>query len=370
MKILYYVHALVIGGAETIVANNLIELKSNQVDVVLVVNQRVDTFLEKRVLDAGIKIYALDTTMPKTKCKAILWKIKIRFINYKRRLNRIIAEEKPNIIHVHSLIYRLDGVNFPANKIVYTFHADVERALRIYSKRNFNVLKKMSSNGLSFFALTEKAKDDIKKHFNTDRIFITPNSVDINSIKSNAYSGDKFLSELNIPDSAFVVGHIGRFHKVKNHERIIDIFNAVHKKRRDSFLVLIGGDEDGRMSVIRERIHNYGLDDYVRFLGVRDDATAIISCFDVFILPSFSESFSLATIEAQALGIKCVVSDAVPNDVICNSNCVRISLNKSDENWADNILTAYKNNYDGDIFKFDKKNVIGQLIGLYEKIAG
>ena len=56
LKILYYVHALVIGGAETIVANNLIELKANQVDVVLVVNQRVDTFLEKRVLDAGIKI--------------------------------------------------------------------------------------------------------------------------------------------------------------------------------------------------------------------------------------------------------------------------------------------------------------------------
>ena len=103
---------------------------------------------------------------------------------------------------------------------------------------------------------------------------------------------------------------------------------------------------------------------------MRDDATAIISCLDVFILPSFSESFSLATIEAQALGIKCVVSETVPNEVICNSNCIRLSLNESNESWAESILIDSQNVCDGDIYKFDKKNVISQLIGLYEKIAG
>ena len=178
------------------------------------------------------------------------------------------------------------------------------------------------------------------------------------------YRGKVIYSERGDPGDKEYRGLLGIIRK------IIDIFNAVHKKRRDSFLVLIGGDEDGRMSVIKERIHNYGLGDYVRFLGVRDDATAIISCFDVFILPSRSECLPLVMIEAQALGIKCVVSDAVPNDVICNSNCVRISLNESDESWAESILIDSQNVCDGDIYKFDKKNVISQLIGLYEKIAG
>ncbi len=370
MKVLYYIHALVIGGAETIVANNLIELKANNIEVVLVVNQRVDTFLEKQVKDAGIKIYALDTTMPESTCGAILWKIKIRLINYKRRFNKIITEEKPDIIHVHSLINRLQGVKFPADKIIYTFHADVERALKIYSKKNFSVLQKMTKQGLSFFALTSKAKSDIKKYFNTDSIFITPNSVDIDSIKNKAYSREKFLAKLNIPDSAFVLGHVGRFHKVKNHEKIIDVFNSVHNRREDSFLILIGGDENGRMSEIKERVRQYGLTDYVRFLGVRENATSIISCLNAFILPSYSESFSLATIEAQALGINCVVSEAVPNDVICNSNCVQMSLNESDESWADSVLMDSNNIKIGDIYKFDRKNVISRLIELYANIIG
>ena len=57
MKILFYIHSLVIGGAETIVVNEMTSLKKRGINVVLVVNKTEDTFLEEKVLNENIKIY-------------------------------------------------------------------------------------------------------------------------------------------------------------------------------------------------------------------------------------------------------------------------------------------------------------------------
>jgi len=370
MKVLYYIHALVVGGAETIATNYLIALKSQGIETVLVVNQHTDTYLERKVEDAGIKIYALDTTMPEKPLSSLIWKVKIRFINYKKKFNKIISIEKPDIIHVHSLIDRLYGVDFPTDRIIYTFHADVERALRIYSKKNYKALKSMSSLGLSFFAITDKALSDIKKTFDTDNVYKLPNAVDIDKIKNQAYARSEFLSEIDVPDSAFVLGHVGRFHKVKNHKKIIDVFNELHKKQPNSYLILVGGYDGENIESIHELIRNFGLDKFVRFLGVREDATSIMNCFDAFILPSFSEMFSLVLLEAQILGVRCVASDRVPEDVFCNNNCFRVSLDKSDEYWADLLLGDSITNETKDVNQFDYAVVISKLIEYYEKISG
>lgn len=369
MKIMYYVHGLVVGGAETMVVNYMLELKARGVDVVLVVNQHTNTFLEQRVKQAGIKIYALNTEMPEKKIPALLWKVKIRFINYKNRFNTIISQEKPDIIHVHSIITRLKGVAFPEDRIIYTFHADVNRALQIYPKASYRVLTQMAQAGLSFFALTGKAQNDIKQIFRTQNVFVLPNFVDIDRVKRDVYDRSTCLKILDIPESAYVVGHIGRFHEVKNHEKIIDIFKSIHEKNDNSFLVLIGGGDRGRILSIQDRVKQYGLEHYVRFTGIREDADALMGCFDAFLLPSFSECFPLVIIEAQALGVRCVLSDRVPQDVVCNKNCSSLPVDAQDSEWADTILS--KDIADGtqdDIYQFDKKTVVDKMIGYYEEI--
>lgn len=370
MKILFYIHSLHVGGAETIVTDYLLSLKSHGVEVALTVNHHEDSFLEKKLNAAKIKIYTLGTAMPRSRLKKFIWHIKLRLVNYRKKFDKIIELEHPDLIHTHMSIARLYGGKFPINRTIYSFHSNVERALRLGKKREYDILSKLSQQGLVFFALTDQMRSDIRRIFNTDRIYKLPNAVDIQKIRANAYTKNEFLPQIGVPSDAFVLGHVGRFNVVKNHERIISIFNELHKLRKDSYLVLVGGDDCDRISKLKKLVGGYGIEEYVKFLGMRQDATRIMGCFDAFVLPSFSEAFSLVLIETQALNIRAAASDNVPIEVFCNDNCFHLSLEKADEQWAKLLISDSVSDSKKSIEDFDIGNATKMLIENYKTVIG
>ncbi len=369
MKVLFYIHFLTIGGAETIVADYLINLKKKGVDVALVVIRHTDTFLEKRVRDAGVKMYALNEECKVRKFNGLKWRINRIFNVYKHKWESIIRIEKPDVLHMHTFIDTLKGVTFPCDRMVFTFHASVDRSLSLSSDENKRLLKEFTEKGMTFFALSDAAVKDIKRIYGTDKIIKIPNAVDIKNIRSSKLEKRLFLDKLDIPSDAFILGHVGRFHPVKNHEKIISVFREVNDINPNAYLLLIGGDVEHRMDQIRELVCDYKISDKVRFLGVCENTTAIVSIFDAFILPSYSESFSLATIEAEVLGKRCVVSDQVPKEVICNKNCFRLGINEPDEKWAELLLSDSVNDIENKLSDFDIENVIGRLVESYRHIV-
>ena len=84
-----------------------------------------------------------------------------------------------------------------------------------------------------------------------------------------------------------------------------------------------------------------GLSRSVVFTGVRDDVNRIVAAFDVFVFPSLYEGLGLAVIEAQALGIPCVISDAIPPEVDIGLGLVeRVSLRAGVGAWLEAIRRA------------------------------
>lgn len=369
MKVLYYIHSLVIGGAETIVTEYLIALKEKGVEIVLVVNQTVGSFLEKRLDDEGIKIYALDKAAPKGKIGKFAVRVINKLKNHRKILNDIIAREKPDITHIHTDPKRFYGVDFPINKIVFSFHANVERALKMMTKKSGGILRDMANNGLIFLALTEQMEKDIRLHFKTDNIYRLPNAVNLSKIRREAYRRDEFLPTIGVPEDAFVLGHVGRFNPVKNHEKVFSVFNALHKEKENSYLILVGGGDEKRTEELKNLAEIYGLNDYVKFMGIRDDSARITACFDALVFPSFNESFSLVLVEAQTLGVRCVASLGVPRDVIKNDNCFSLPLEASDEEWAKLLLGKSVAKNGGDLSEFDLSVVTDKLIEIYKKVS-
>ena len=98
--------------------------------------------------------------------------------------------------------------------------------------------------------------------------------------------------------------------------------------------------------------------------GERRDADQILSAMDCFLLTSLSESFSLVSVEAQALDVKCVLSDAVPEDVACQ-DCVRLSLDESDERWAEAVVGAESDPITGNLENYDLNTVVDRLMQIY-----
>ena len=370
MKILYFIHGLKIGGAETIAVEHLIALKKKGVDVALVVYDDRPGFLRDRVVAEGIPFCSI---LPYCSY-SVFGKIK-RFVCNKtvdaaKKWRDIVAAEKPDIVHYHDYSEIAKKLCFDPERSVMTFHSDVLRAVGEGGGNTLSVFKTLAENGMTFFALSKKMSGDIGSVFQTDRIVPTGNSIDVEKIRAKAYDKEEFLKTLGIPSGAFVVGHVGRFHPIKNHEKLIDIFNAVLKIKKDAYLLLIGGDHENRIAKIKRKIGDLGIEDKVLFLGVRSDATRIINCFDALVLPSFSESFSLVFAEAQALGVRCVVSDAVPEDVFVNDNCFPISPDRPDGEWADLIIGEKRSDHKGDIFAFDTENVVDKMIRAYSEVLG
>ncbi len=143
-----------------------------------------------------------------------------------------------------------------------------------------------------------------------------------------------------LPDEALVLVHVGRFEPLKNHSFLIDIFKEFIKEEPDSYLLLIG---DGELRLqVEEKVCDLGIENNVKFLGLRHDVPAILSqAIDIFVLPSLSEGLCLALVESQAAGLSCVVSDTVPTEaIVVNDLVTRVPLDHPPTLWAHAIKMA------------------------------
>lgn len=160
----------------------------------------------------------------------------------------------------------------------------------------------------------------------------------------NAVETDKFLfnndvrnikrKELSL-EGKTVIGHVGNFSKVKNHDFLVDIYKEYLKLNHNSVMILIG--EGSEKEKIKLKVHNYNLDNKILFLGSRLDVHDLLQAMDLFLFPSFYEGFPVSLVEAQTSGIKCVISDSITDEIKITSLIESISLEQSPKFWAEQI---------------------------------
>lgn len=365
MKVVFLIHSLSVGGAETVAVEYLIKLQERGCDVLLIEFFRSESFLYDRLEKANIKIITLCDNGRGFFAK-VLRRLGQRFVICKK-LNSILREESPDILHIHTGLDCVADIKFDITKIFYSFHTSVARNLEVIGSRHKRAMLKYANKGMRFFVLSEAMKQDAIKVLPTDKIYVLPNGLDLDGIKNRTYERARLLSELGIPEDAFVLCHTARMHPVKNHLKTVSVFSEVVKKKPDSYLLLIGRTDCDILSRINALTEKYGLTDKVKILGNRADATAVMSVCNAMILPSVTEGFSLVALEAQALGLRCVLTDAVPDEVVCNDNCFKLSIDKSDEIWAEYILGDFTQKHLSKIEDLNIDVIIGTLIDHYDR---
>lgn len=368
MKILYYIHTLGIGGAETIAVNYLIELKKRGHQVAIVVNDNQESFLADRLADECIRVISLRPEFAKGTVGKVHRGV-LRYTNYyQKKWKQIFEETKPDVFHIHTAMNFLSKMSFLPERTVYTFHGDVPRYMELHGKRNFENIKELAKKGMTFFSLSDEMSRDIRNHFETDKIEYIPNGVNLQEIRRKRYDKDTFLKECGLPENAFLIGHVGRFHPVKNQVRVVEIFGEILKRQPNAYLLFVGDGHADYLSKVKETVEDLKLNERVLFLGTRNDATQIMSVLDAFVLPSLAESFSLVLVEAQTQGIRSVASSVVPPEVICNDNCFDLDLKEPNEKWADYLLGEFTCERSGNIENFSMDKVIDKMIQCYKTL--
>ena len=234
--------------------------------------------------------------------------------------------------------------------------------------RNRMMCLGLKKSATDYFACSKAAGEFYygKEAVDSGLVKVIPNAIDLEKYKFNKVIRDKVRKELKL-ENKFVVGHIGRMSPQKNQMFLLKVFAEVKKSKNNAVLLMVG---DGPL---RPRIENeilkLGLKNSVILLGVRNDVPNLLMAMDVFVLPSLFEGLGIVAIEAQATGLKCILSGEVPKEVDCGL-CKFVGLNENINAWSNIIdVNGLKNRdyFSENIESYNIRKCVKKLENLYLK---
>ncbi len=334
IRILHVFHGMDCGGAENMIMNLYRKIDKSKIQFDFLVHTKKECFFDDEIKSLGGRIYripyfnginyltyikALKDFFQNNNEHAIihghLGSCASIYLNIAKKHGRFTVAHshstKPEVMNAKDFLYRI--FSYPTRFIADCFLAcSVDGGISRYGEKtvqrgNFCVLKNAF---------------DVKKY---------EFSEDIRNSKRK---------ELGL-ENEFVVGHVGRFNEVKNHTFLLKVFKSYTDTNENAVLLLAG---DGELrNKIEEEAKALNIYDKIRFLGVRKDVNELLMAMDVFVFPSLYEGLGIVIMEAQATGLKCVISDNIPSEVNCTDLIIRKGLKETSDKWAQAIS---KDNYD------------------------
>lgn len=313
------------GGEENFVMNLYRELDQNKMQVDFLVTGMVGQkqYFESEIRSKGCRIYKVPGKQKQP--------IKTFFIIY-----RIIKQNQYKVVHRHSdnslMVIDLWAAMLggASTCIAHSHNSDI-------SSKHIKILHYIFRPLLKF--------GDIKKYacgikagewlYGNKRFEVIKNGINTKKFAFDPKVRYQRRNYLEIGNEV-LLGHIGRFDAVKNHEYLIKILEILNKKHPYNYkLVLIGTGE--LQQSMEEMVCKKGLEKEVFFLGQRNDIKDWLQAIDLMVFPSLFEGVPLTLIEAQASGTRCLVSNTVSPEVAITPLIEFLPLDLGEESWAEHI---------------------------------
>jgi glycosyltransferase involved in cell wall biosynthesis len=228
-----------------------------------------------------------------------------------RQLSALFRQYRPAVAHTHII-----GLNYayplmlryrtPAR--VHTVHSLASREVGVRVGAWVRQLAfRYRLGGVVPVAVADEVRASIQQLYGYPDPPLIPNGIPTDEYAPNPDRRVQWRQAHGIEPHATVLTHVGRFAPPKNHALLVEAFAQV---RSDAplYLLLVGGGE--LENAVREQVAALGLQERVRFLGVRADVADILRASDVFVLSSRWEGNPMSVMEAMAAGLP-VVSTAV-----------------------------------------------------------
>ena len=222
-------------------------------------------------------------------------------------------------------------------------------------------------------SVSESLKQDTLKLFTIKKeIEVIPNFIELEKNTDDEYNPCK--RSLMATADQKIITHISNFRKVKRIPDVIDIFYKIQQKLDVKLMMVGDGPEKEKAEELCERL---GISHKVIFFGNSNEVDRILSYTDLFLLPSETESFGLATLEAMAWGVPVISSNSgglsevnfqgvsgYLSDVGDTEDMAQkaISILEDDDN-----LCLFKKNALEVAKKFDIKHILPLYESLYER---
>jgi len=297
------------------------------------------------------------------------------------KLVDVVRFEKLDILHVHYAIPHASAA-FMAKQILETYGIHIPFVTTLHGTDITLVGKDPTYKPVVTFSINKSdgvttvsadLKEDTKNHFDiTTEIEVIPNFIDFS--RFTAKPKDHFKKAI-APNNERILIHTSNFRKVKRTSDVIKMFKLILEKIPSKLLMVGDGPDRANNEML---CRDLGICDHVRFLGKQDAIEEILSVSDLFLMPSETESFGLAALEAMACRVPIITSNAggLP-ELNVDGFCGYMSNVGDVEDMAakavsilenDDVLNTFKANAFTRAQDFDLKKILPHYINLYNAV--
>ena len=251
----------------------------------------------------------------------------LRNIKAYKQLVQLIKREKFDAIHCNTptggVLGRLAGKKCKVRKIIYQAHG-----FHFYKgapKKNwliyYPIEKWLAKYTDALITINnedyELAKSKFQLRHNGKVYYVPGVGIDLSQYDLPDGVREKKRKELGLKETDIVLISSGELNENKNNQIIIQ---ALSKLRHENLHYIICGT-GSKYDELKKMTSDNGLDDYIHFLGYRNDIKELYRASDIFVMPSLREGLSRSIMEAMASGLPCVVSNIRGNtDLLENTN--------------------------------------------------
>ena len=363
IRVLQVVGNMDAGGLETMIMNWYRKIDRDKVQFDFLVHNLKQGFYEEEIKSLGANVYhctVLDD-----------W----NFIKYKKFLTNFFENHKEyRIVHGHHsalgafYLKAAKAAGIPI-RISHSHIASFSKSVRGCAK--FFITRQYGKYASVHFACSKAAGEYM--YGKNGKYIVINNGIDTDKFRFDPEIRDEYRANNELLDKMVLI-HVGRFHDQKNHQFLIDVFNAVQKRNEKSVLLLLGVGP--LQESIRCKVNGLGLSEKVLFLNNRDDVNCFLSAADVFVFPSLYEGLPLTLVEAQTSGLPVVCSDRITEETKLSENYYSLSLNAPVSEWADLIIQqGRKENHRSNSYlairqkHYDSTDVVTKMEKYYLKVS-
>ncbi|MDB9721125.1 N-acetyl-alpha-D-glucosaminyl L-malate synthase BshA [Winogradskyella sp.] len=221
-------------------------------------------------------------------------------------------------------------------------------------------------------SVSENLKKDTNRLFNIKKgISVVPNFIDLEKHQSTFTDCQRAMMA---DDDERIITHISNFREVKQIPDVIKIFNNIQKEIPAKLMMVGEGPEKESAERLAEEL---GISDRIVFLGNSNEIDRILCFSDLFLLPSETESFGLAALEAMASSVPVISTNTggLPEVNAHGYSGYLSNVNDIDDMTANalkiltdtTILNQFKNNAKLQSQKFDLHNIVPMYEDIYKE---
>lgn len=255
--------------------------------------------------DAGFRVHELNLKRTQVGFRAL------------RKLQRLVTDERADV--VQTWLYHADLVGGVAARcaggipIIWNVrNSSVERnglkLLTTLTIRVCAILSHFIPKRIVFCSQYSRQVHE-SKGYCSRKMIVIPNGLNLTVWKPDRAVRSEAHRKLGLPSDAMVIGHVARFHYVKNQAGFVEAARLAHQIEPSLHFVMCGEQVDWTNQALAELVEATGIRHAFRLLGPRDDVPKLLNAMDTLCCSSLDEAFPNVLLEAMACGVPCVTTD-------------------------------------------------------------